>query len=164
MDTLKLGQKVSYILPGFEMGWYYLRHIDVDTANMHFMDDDGVLYTKNQSKLYCYPNQRDGSEYKMSKKTDTICGSAFAIAWDRTYITDIAGYAKELKALADAMPLKKLECSTALKSLDDIFGFTFYGSSIRTISGFGENYVKVIPVMCFALNYLLSIRLLCLSG
>ena len=159
MDTLKLGQKVSYILPGFEMGWYYLRHIDVDTANTHFMDDDGVLYTKNQSKLYCYPNQRDGSEYKMSKKTDTICGSAFAIAWDRTYITDIAGYAKELKALADAMPLKKLECSTALKSLDDSFGFTFYGSSIRTISGFGENYVKVIPKMCFKLSAIDSITL-----
>lgn len=159
MDTLKLGKKVSYILPGFEMGWYYLRHIDVDTANTHFMDDDGVLYTKNQSKLYCYPNLRDGSEYKMSKKTDTICGSAFAMAWDRTYFTDIAGYAEELKALADAMPLKKLECSTALKSLDDFFGFTFYGSSIRTISRFGENYVKVIPQMCFKLSAIDSITL-----
>ena len=157
MDTLPLGRKVSDIHPGFAVGWYNLRHIDVDTANTHFMDDDGVLYTKNQSQLFCYPYLRDGYSYKMSPKTDTIWDASFAYGYDRAEIYDFSEYVRHIKAFADSAPLKELECSPSLKYLGRVL--TFYGTSIRTITKFGENQVKVIPPMCFKIAAIDSISL-----
>ena len=157
MDTLPLGKKVSDIHPGFAVGWYNLRHIDVDTANTHFMDDDGVLYTKNQSQLFCYPYLRDGYSYKMSPKTDTIWDASFAYGYDRAEIYDFSEYVRHIKAFADSAPLKELECSPSLKYLGRVL--TFYGTSIRTISKFGENQVRVIPPMCFKIAAIDSISL-----
>ncbi|MBR6017244.1 MAG: leucine-rich repeat protein [Paludibacteraceae bacterium] len=157
MDTLPLGRKVSDIHPGFAVGWYNLRHIDVDTANTHFMDDNGVLYTKNQSQLFCYPYLRDGYSYKMSPKTDTIWDASFAYGYDRAEIYDFSEYVRHIKAFADSAPLKELECSPSLKYLGRVL--TFYGTSIRTITKFGENQVKVIPPMCFKIAAIDSISL-----
>lgn len=157
MDTLPLGKKVSYIYPGFAMGWYNLRHIDVDTANTHFMDDDGVLYTKNLSSLYCYPYLRDGYSYKMSPKTDTIWDAGFAYGYAWAKVEDFADDVRRIKAFADNAPLKELECSPSLKYLGRVV--TFYGTSIRTITKFGENQVKVIPPMCFKVAAIDSISL-----
>ena len=157
MDTLHLGKKVSDIHAGFAVGWYNLRHIDVDTANTHFMDDDGVLYTKNQLSLYCYPYLRDGYAYKMSPKTDTIWDASFAYGYAKAQIEDFADNVRRIKAFADNAPLKKLECSTSLKYLGRVG--TFYGTSIRTITKFGENQVKVIPPMCFKVAAIDSIFL-----
>lgn len=157
MDTLPLGKKVSDIHPGFAVGWYNLRHIDVDTANTHFMDDDGVLYTKNQSQLFCYPYLRDGYSYKMSPKTDTIWDASFAYGYDRAEIYDFSEYVRHIKAFADSAPLKELECNPSLKYLGRVC--TFYGTSIRTISKFGENQVRVIPPMCFKIAAIDSISL-----
>ncbi len=157
MDTLHLGEKVSYINPGFATGWNNLRHIDVNTANIHFMDDDGVLYTKNLSALFRYPYLRDGYEYKMSPQTDTIWDTSFAYADGKATVTDFVEVVRRIKSFAGMAPLKKLECSSSLKYLGT--EGTFYGSSIQTITNFGENYVKEIPPMCFKIAAIDSIAL-----
>lgn len=156
IDTLRLGSKVSYIDCVFADGWHDLKHIEVDSANPYFMDDNGVLYTKNQSKLKRYPFTRDGSIYKMSPKTDSLCSFAFAYAWPEAIGPDI-DYMSRIKSLVDSIPLKELECSTSLTHLG--YSETFFGSSIRTINKFGENRVKVIPIGCFKYAALDSIAL-----
>lgn len=156
MDTLRLGSKVSYIDCVFADGWHDLRHIKVDSANPCFMDDKGVLYTKNQSTLKRYPYTRDASLYKMSPKTDSLCSWAFGYFWPEAINPD-DDKASLIKALVDSIPLKELECSTKLTYLG--YEGTFSGSSIRTINKFGENRVKEIPILCFKYAAIDSITL-----
>lgn len=156
IDTLRLGKKVSYIDCVFADGWHDLKHIEVDSANPYFMDDNGVLYTKNQSTLKHYPYTRDGSFYKMSPNTDSLCSSAFGYGWPEAMNPDDR-YVWTIKALIDSMPLKELECSTKLTHLG--YEGTFFGSSIRTINKFGENRVKEIPGICFMYAAIDSIAL-----
>lgn len=157
MDTLRLGSKVSYIFCGFAGGWYNLRHIEVDTANTSFMADNGVLYTKDQLTLLHYPFTRDGYSYKMSPNTESLCEGAFANGWESGYVGDVSNFNWDVKANADAAPLKELVCSTRLIDLGNTG--TFYGSSIRKIRGFAENHVREIPVICFKTAAIDSIAL-----
>lgn len=147
MDTLHLGSKVSYIFCGFAGGWYNLRHIEVDTANTSFMSDNGVLYTKDQLTLLRYPFTRDGYSYEMSPNTESLCEGAFANGWESGYVWDVSNFNWDVKANADATPIKELVCSTRLMDLG-IIG-TFYGSSIRKMRRFAENNVREIPTYCF---------------
>ena len=156
MDTLRLGKIVSYIDCVFADGWHDLRHIKVDSANPCFMDDKGVLYTKNQSTLKRYPYTRDASLYKMSPETDSLCSFAFGYFWPEAINPD-DDYVPRIKALVDSIPLKELECSTKLTYLG--YEGTFFGSSIRTINKFGENRVKEIPIICFKYAAIDSIAL-----
>jgi hypothetical protein len=156
IDTLRLGKKVSYIDCVFASGWHDLKHIEVDSANPYFMDDNGVLYTKNQSTLKRYPYTRDGSFYKMSPNTDSLCYNAFGYGWPEAINPDDR-YVWTIKALIDSLPLKELECSTSLTYLGE--EGTFFGSSIRTINKFGENRVKEIPGICFMYAAIDSIAL-----
>lgn len=157
MDTLRLGSKVSYIFCGFAGGWYNLRHIEVDTANTSFMSDNGVLYTKDQLTLLRYPFTRDGCSYEMSPNTESLCGGAFANGWESGYISDVIDFNWDVKANADAAPLKELVCSTKLMDLGNTG--TFYGSSIRKIRRFAENNVREIPTCCFMTAAIDSIAL-----
>ena len=157
MDTLRLGSKVSYLFCGFAAGWYNLRHIEVDTANTSFMSDNGVLYTKDQLTLLRYPFTRDGYSYEMSPNTESLCEGAFANGWESGYVWDVSNFNWDVKANADATPLKELVCSTRLIDLGNIG--TFYGSSIRKIRGFAENHVREIPVYCFKTAAIDSIAL-----
>lgn len=157
MDTLRLGSKVSYIFCGFAGGWYNLRHIEVDTANTSFMSDNGVLYTKDQLTLLRYPFTRDGYSYEMSPNTESLCGGAFANGWESGYISDVIDFNWDVKANADATPLKELVCSPRLMDLGNTG--TFYGSSIRKIRRFAENNVREIPTCCFMTAAIDSIAL-----
>ena len=157
MDTLRLGKKVSYIACGFESGWYNLRHIDVDSANASFMGDNGVLYSKDQKKLVCYPFTRDGYSYEMSPNTESLCYYAFANGWENGEVSDDSTFIWDTKTNADAAPLKELVCSTHLTDLGSTG--TFYGSSIRKILRFSENNVKEIPSICFKTSAIDSIAL-----
>ncbi len=156
MDTLRLGSKVSYIACGFANGWYHLRHIEVDSANASFMGDNGVLYTKDQQKLVCYPFTRAGYSYQMSPSTESVCNWAFANGWDNGEVADATTFNWDTKTSSDAAPLKELVCSTKLK---DLGVGTFYGSSIRKIRGFAENNVREIPSICFKISAIDSIPL-----
>lgn len=157
MDTLRLGSKVSYIFCGFAGGWYNLRHIEVDTANTSFMSDNGVLYTKDQLTLLHYPFTRDGYSYEMSPNTESLCVWAFANGWESGYLADVSNFNWDIKANADAAPLKELVCSTKLMDLGNTG--TFYGSSIRKMRRFAENNVREIPTCCFMTAAIDSIAL-----
>ena len=156
IDTLRLGKKVCEISTVFADGWYTLKHIEVDSANQCFMDDNGVLYTKNQHCLFHYPYTRDGSEYQIPFQTDTIGTAAFAYE-GRGNDDTMEQHVSYLKPLADSASLKTVVCHPALKSLG--WEHTFNGSSVRTMSKFGETQIKSIPINCFMYSAIDSITL-----
>lgn len=156
IDTLRLGEKVSEIYHPFASGWYELKHIEVDPANPYFMDDNGILYTKNQHWLYHYPYTRDGKEFHLPRQTDTIGLFSFNYGWAQSELLDREHYVHLIKNLADSAPLKTVVCHPALKYVGPS---AFAGSSVRTMSKFGETQVKSIPVSCFMYSAIDSITL-----
>lgn len=156
IDTLRLGKKVHEISCIFADGWYTLRHIEVDSANQWFMDNEGVLYTKNQHCLFHYPYSRDGSEYQIPSQTDTIGYAAFCYL-GRGNDDPMEQHARYLVPLADSASLKTVVCHPGLKSIEG--ELTFFGSSVRTMSKFGETQVKSIPGGCFMYSAIDSITL-----
>lgn len=156
IDTLRLGEKVSEIYYPFASGWYELKHIEVDPANPYFMDDNGILYTKNQHWLYRYPYTRDGQELQLQGQTDTIGPHSFNYGWAQSELLDREHYVHLIKNLADSAPLKTVVCHPALKYVGNS---AFAGSSVRTMSKFGETQVKSIPVSCFMYSAIDSITL-----
>lgn len=160
IDTLRLGKKIYEISYVFAACWYTLKHIEVDSANQWFMGAEGVLYTKNQHCLFRYPYTRDGSEYQIPFQTDTIGSAAFCYNGRGNYNEsdeDSEQHTRYLIPLADSASLKTVVCHPALKCLGS--NITFCGSSVRTISKFGETRVKSIPISCFAYSAIDSITL-----
>lgn len=157
IDTLRLGRKVSYISPEFADSWKQLQSIEVNTTNPYFMDDDGVLYTKDQTTLCHYPYNRPAASFQMSPKTDSLWTRAFAYGWQESDIEDERDWVLRLQSIAESAPLKTLECSSALTYIGD--NSTFMGTSIRQINKFSENSVKDIPIFCFRASAIDSIAL-----
>ena len=132
IDTLRLGKKIYEISNVFANSWYALKHIKVDSGNLWFMDDHGVLYTKNQHWLWRYPYTRSGSELVIPAQTDSLAMFAFALSWPRFDITTVEQYTRLIKQLADSASLRKVVCHPALKFLG--YEGTFSGSCVRTMS------------------------------
>lgn len=136
MPVLKVPAKTYEIDPGFD--WYALTRIEVDSANPYYMDEDGVLYTKDQSVLWCYPDSRPGGEYHLSPHTETIKMFAFRV-----------NEKKDAK-------LKKLVFNS---SLENIEWHAFINSSITHYVDFQYTQVKTIPLECFRGSNIESIAL-----
>ena len=157
LDTLRLGKKVSSISSVFALGWYNLKHIEVDPDNPYYMSDHGVLYTKDQHWLFWYPYSRESSEYHIPSQTDSI-GHAFAYIANKYRDCNNEQYMWKIKQLADSVPLKKVVCHPMMKYLIG-WGAPFMSSSVRTMSKFGETQVKTIPAQCFKHSAIDSITL-----
>lgn len=54
-----------------------LSNITVDKQNINYTSQDGILFTKNISKLICYPRGKTGSNYTIPISVTTIGYSAF---------------------------------------------------------------------------------------
>ena len=54
-----------------------LTSIEVSTSNNNFIEIEGVLYSKNKTILYQYPNGKEDKLYSIDSKTTTILDYAF---------------------------------------------------------------------------------------
>ena len=54
-----------------------LKTISVDSNNSNYKSCDGVLYSKDESILYVYPQGKEGNNYIVLSKTNTVADSAF---------------------------------------------------------------------------------------
>ena len=59
------------------MGFKKLQTITLASGNSHFQLKDGVLFTKDGTKLWLYPSGKSGSSYAVPSGTTTIVDSAF---------------------------------------------------------------------------------------
>lgn len=54
-----------------------LKEIIVDPSNENYTSEDGILFSKDKSKLVCYPQKRSGSSYVIPEGVSVLCGSSF---------------------------------------------------------------------------------------
>lgn len=85
-----------------------LKGFKVDGENLYFSQKNGVLFDKEQTKLYCYPAGKTAKEYKLPATVKTIVKYAFSGA-------------------------KKLEKVTLSSSMTTVTNYTFSGSNIKNI-------------------------------
>ena len=79
--------------------WSSLTNITVDEENVFFADIDGVLFTKDISKLVCYPAGKTISAYSIPKSVIIIGDAAFSGCTSLTNIT-IPESVKSIGAMA----------------------------------------------------------------
>ncbi|MDO5575507.1 MAG: leucine-rich repeat protein [Fibrobacter sp.] len=64
-----------------------LMSITVDTANGYYKDIDGVLFSKDERELICYPSDKKGTSYEIPDGVTWINSSAFCYSHNLTSIT-----------------------------------------------------------------------------
>ena len=74
---VKIPSSVINIGYGVFDGCNSLISIEVSENNENYIDDNGVLYTKDSNQLIKYPSQREGTEYIILSGTTSIEDSAF---------------------------------------------------------------------------------------
>ena len=54
-----------------------LEHIEVEDKNAYFASQNGILFNKDYSVLYAYPQAKEGKEYFIPKSVKKVCSNAF---------------------------------------------------------------------------------------
>ena len=102
-----------------------LKAINVDSGNKDYMSEDGILFTKDKKRLFCYPSSKEGSSYKIPDGVEEL-GSAAIYSTPLAEITfpdsltDIYDF-----SVARNASLKKADLSGT--SIDYIESYSFSG-------------------------------------
>ena len=84
--SIIIPDSVTNIDEGWFAGCKGLTNIKVDQNNAAFCDIDGVLFSKDKTKLVYYPNGRNIASYTIPKGTTDIADMAFIICESLTDI------------------------------------------------------------------------------
>ena len=95
LETINIGKGVSEIHE-WAISGSSLKEINVDPENEYFTSKNGVLYNKDLTELYLYPDSKTDSEFHIPETVVTIKDGAF-------------GNAKNLKKLHIGKNVKKIE-------------------------------------------------------
>lgn len=86
--VIRIGKSVKNIVPSMltdSWSLQYVHDIKVDEENKYFCDVDGVLFTKDKTKLIAFPRGRLGDIYCVPEGTLIIGENAFS----NSYVTEI---------------------------------------------------------------------------
>lgn len=86
--VIRIGKSVKTIVPSMltdSWSLQYVHDIKVDEENKYFCDVDGVLFTKDKTKLVAFPRGRVGDIYCVPEGTIIIGENAFS----NSYVTEI---------------------------------------------------------------------------
>lgn len=86
--VIRIGKSVKTIVPSMltdSWSLQYVHDIKVDEENKYFCDVDGVLFTKDKTKLVAFPRGRLGDIYCVPEGTIIIGENAFS----NSYVTEI---------------------------------------------------------------------------
>jgi hypothetical protein len=109
------------------LGWSYLsfkgvpnlKAIHVAEGNTAFMDDRGVLYSADGTKLYLFPVASDLSEYTIPDTVKTVNGSVFKGARNLKYLEFGGGISNTGGSVAEDCPaLEEVTISSGCKTID----------------------------------------------
>lgn len=151
-DTLSISGRVHTLQPGFATYWYNLRNIYIDPQNPNYMDDEGVLFSKNHSKIERYPVGRPDTTYIIPPYVDTVGAGAFALnspGWvefgpDIIYRDESTHYNIAFQHNA---PLHEVKMHSGVTTI----GYSaFEYSSIRALGASSERDEKAILDFSFA--------------
>lgn len=82
LQTISIPASVTLIGDGAFLQNWALRSIKVDVNNRDYVDVNGVLFSKNATRLIAYPAGRDEVSYSVPSSTTTIGTGAFAACKD----------------------------------------------------------------------------------
>ena len=72
LQTISIGKNLSEIGENVFDETPSLTKITVDNANPNYLSEDGVLYTKDKSKLLCYPSSKEAESYTIPSTVTSI--------------------------------------------------------------------------------------------
>lgn len=152
LTEIAIPASVEQILPLAFMGIENLESVWAHADNPHFKDEDGVLYSKDLTRLVLYPANRQGESYDMPHTVTDMDMAAFMGA---KYLKEIAlsDNLNEIPAYAffGCAALESIQISLNVKRLGD---YAFSESGITQIvipaqvTELGEGVFKA----CFALK------------
>lgn len=96
LNSVEIPKSVTSICGdfGYFNGCTSLESIEVHEDNPDYMDDSGVLYTKDGSEILRYPEGRTDKQYMIPDQTDIIGIDAFwdCVSLEKIYIPKTIGY------------------------------------------------------------------------
>lgn len=123
LDKINIPSTVNYIGGIAFVGCYNIRHLSVDASSPYFVYEDGVLYSKDKSKLIYINPRNPETTYKAPasvKEVGKYVGydliNIEKIDLSATSITDLAYH-----SFAENANLTEIKLPTTLKSVDDEF-------------------------------------------
>lgn len=105
LETVNIGKGVSYIHE-WAIGGDSLKRINVNNKNEYFISDKGVLFNKDKTELWLYPENREGEEYHIPESVKTIKSGAIMRA-------------KNLKKVYVGSSVEKIEYCNFYESVED---------------------------------------------
>ena len=127
-----------------------LKHVDVEEGNESFASVDGVLFSKDKTKLIYYPSQKNDESYKTPKETKELASYSF----------NKNSYLKRLElndglekigtfAFADAIKLEEISLPNSLETIERL---AFYGNlELKelilpdNVKNFGKHVMNGLP-------------------
>lgn len=105
LETVNIGKSVSFIHE-WAIGGSSLEKINVDSENEYFTSEKGVLFNKDKTELWLYPENRGGEEYHIPSSVKTIKAGAIMRA-------------KNLKKIYVGSGVEKIEECNFYDSIED---------------------------------------------
>jgi len=116
-----------------------LKYIEVESGNANYVDDEGVLYTKNMETLFVYPEGREDTEYTVNSDCKNISESAFRYNRYITNVTlpegldSIGGW-----AFGQCPSLKELNIPASVSYIPD-GSIVYYSTALESLTVDAEN-------------------------
>lgn len=105
-----------------------LININVDSNNAKYKDENGVLYSKDGTKIIVYPAGKTKAEYTILNGTTTICEGAFAGCENLTSVKIPNGVTSiGYVAFEECLSLESIEIPNSVTSIGED---SFYGCKI----------------------------------
>ncbi len=125
IQTITIPKTVTEIDDGAFAKLPTLKYIYVDEDNPNYKSVDGVLYTKDGSKLVAYPLGKDDTTYEVLENTKEISSYAFALE-----TSDSASYSYPTTKPKNEVKLQQVILPT---SLEEIGKEAFYGILLENL-------------------------------
>ncbi len=134
-----------------------LTEINVDSENQYYKSIDGVLFSKDGTKLIDYPAGKESTSYEIPYGVTTICGFAFDRCKNLNYITipnsmNSIGYS----TFSNCSNLKSINIPD---SIIEIGGFAFDGCSNLTNITIPNSVTSIGDAVFFECSNLKNITL-----
>ena len=119
LEKLTLPKSVKTLGSNLFKNTTSLKHVDVEEGNESFASIDGVLFSKDKTKLICYPSKKNDESYKTPKETKELTSYSF----------DKNSYLKRLElndglekigtfAFEDAIKLEEISLPNSLETIE----------------------------------------------
>ena len=150
LEKLTLPKSVKTLGSNLFKNTTSLKHVDVEEGNESFASIDGVLFSKDKTKLIYYPSQKNDESYKTPKETKELASYSF----------NKNSYLKRLElndglekigtfAFADAIKLEEISLPNSLETIERL---AFYGNlELKelilpdNVKNFGKHVMNGLP-------------------